>query len=86
MAQCDLDVEGRGDHVTDQEEDETIPIGGDAAVEDSVAEPRPEECYAGEFEPAVPPRWTSFGTETADEVYQGLGVEVEATEKEDWVV
>ena len=83
VAQHDLNVEGRGDHVTDEEEDEAVFGGGNPEVENSIAKPCPEDDDTDEFEPAMPPCRTSFGTEAQTEMDHGLGIEVETSECED---
>lgn len=86
VRQGDLSVERHGDHVGDEEEDQTAGVGGDGSVHDEVAEPVPEEDLAGEFEPAVPPCGTFSWTEAEYQMLPGEAVEVEAAEGEDGIV
>ena len=86
MGEGDLDVQGGGDAVGYEDVEDSGVDGGDAAVEEEVAEPVPEHDLAGDLEVAVPPGG-AFGRGLAEEeVFPGADVEVEAAEEEDGVV
>ena len=86
VAECDLNVQGHCDGVTDHDESETAPAIGNALVQDLVAEPVPEEKLAGNLKPAMPPCRTFARTKTKDEILPAQAVEVEAANAEDRVV
>ena len=86
VAECDLNVKGHRDGVTDHDESETAPAIGNALVQDLVAEPVPEEKLAGNLKPAMPPCRTFARTKTKDEILPAQAVEVEAANAEDRVV
>ena len=86
VGERDLHVQRGGDHVAEEDEGEARARARDAAVDDAVAEPGPEEGLAGDLEPAVPPRRASLRALPEKEVRPAEAVEVEATEGEDGVV
>ena len=86
VAEGDLHVQGHGDGVADQDEDEAVAKGGDAAVEQAVAEPCPEEDVADDFEPSVPPGRALLWALAQQQVFPAESVEVEAAKGKDWVV
>ena len=65
------------------DEDEPVPGGRYAKVEDLIAEPVPEHHLASDLEVAVPPSRTFGGGLAEEEVLPGADVEVEAAEEED---
>lgn len=80
VGECDLHVQWGCDHVRDQdEEDPTTPVRN-GAVENAVAKPGPEERLAGNFKPAVPPRWASLGSLVAEKVAKAQDIEVKPAE------
>lgn len=80
MAQGDLDVKGRGDHVADHDEQNSSAYGGDGFVDDAIAEPCPEKELAGKLEPAMPPGGSLLRSQTQEEIFPTQPIEVEATE------
>lgn len=69
VAERDLHVQGRGDHVADHDEGEAAACSGDGFADDAVAEPRPEEDLAGDFEPSMPPRGALSGAKPQQQVF-----------------
>lgn len=86
VTQRDLNMEGRGDHVADEDEGDAAADARNGSVDDPVAEPGPESDVAGDFEPAVPPRRTLSRAETEDQVFPAETVEIEAAEGHDGVI
>lgn len=58
VGERDLNVDRRGDHVTDHDEDESVPGSWYRFVDCEIAEPVPEENLADNFKITVPPCWS----------------------------
>lgn len=86
MGECDLYVHGHRNGVGDEKVSESLAESGDGAVEDSVAEPCPEEELTGHFKVAVPPGGSLSRSLAEEDVLPREDVEIEAAEGEDRVV
>lgn len=86
VTERDLDVEWRCDHVADHDKGKAAGCCRDALVDETVAEPSPEEDLTCNLEPSVPPCWSLARTEAKDEVFPAESVQVEAAHSEDRVV
>lgn len=69
VAERDLHVQRRRHHVAGEDEGHPPAAAGDAAVDDAVAEPGPEEDLAGNLEPAVPPGGARFRAQPEQQVF-----------------
>lgn len=86
MTERDLDVQGRGDDVADEDEDDAVPHRRDAQVQHAVAEPGPEEDLAGHLEPAMPPGRALARSQSEQQVFPAQAVQVEAAKGQDRVI
>ena len=79
-------MQRHGHGVADQHIQDAGGWGGQRAVNDAVAEPRPEDEIAGDLEIAVPPCQALAGALAVGEEQPRLHVQVEAAEHQDQVV
>lgn len=86
VGEGDLDVEGHGDDVGDEDEGDAEGPGRDGAEEKEVAEENPVGEHEDDFGGAGPGGGTEVGAAGGEQVRPGEDVEVEAGDAHDGVV
>lgn len=69
MGDCELEMEGQGDHVGDKYKNNPLRKSWDAAIDKEISEPGPEKYLSRELEQPVPAM--NFGAKVAEDEVPG---------------
>lgn len=86
MTKCDLDVERRGEGMTNKDEEEAIPSSRDGFVHHAVSVPGPEDYLTNKLKVTEPPGGALFGTLIEQNIDPAQPVQVETSQHHDGVI